>query len=213
MARRPLHWKVIEEVYHGKSWQQDVVDDDQDVIHGNNSSNAASSSNVAMSDDFYDLDYTSLIINNESIEVDDPPDSEEDEDNDFIVDEGDFAHDIGDDDEDDDEPDDEVDPASVHVVPQSHGGDAGGDPPQRPTKRIPSQCEGSGKRGVSKHQNLKKAFKNNASDFSGPIELEFEWKDQETFKALGTHGTKLHQLNRELSGNTPGITKSLGEAS
>ncbi|GJY05856.1 hypothetical protein Tco_0371796 [Tanacetum coccineum] len=45
--------------------------------------------------------------------------------------------------------------------PQSHGEDAGGDPPQRPTKRIPSQREGLGKRGVSKHQNLKKAFKNN----------------------------------------------------
>ncbi|GKE40253.1 hypothetical protein Tco_1463658 [Tanacetum coccineum] len=45
--------------------------------------------------------------------------------------------------------------------PQSHGGDAGGDPPQCPTNRIPSQCEGLGKRGVSKHHNLKKAFKNN----------------------------------------------------
>ncbi|GKG04230.1 hypothetical protein Tco_0314617, partial [Tanacetum coccineum] len=106
------------------------------------SSNAASSSNVAMSDDFCDLDYTSLIINDESIEM------------------------------------------VACLGPQSHGGDAGGDPPQRPTKRIPSQCEGSGKRGVSKHQNLKKSFKNNG----GPIELEFEWKDQETFKALGTHG-------------------------
>ncbi|GKD12057.1 hypothetical protein Tco_1196464 [Tanacetum coccineum] len=50
--------------------------------------------------------------------------------------------------------------------PQSHGGDAGGDPPQRPTKRIPSQHEGLGKRGVNKHQNLKKAFKNNG----GPLE-------------------------------------------
>ncbi|GKE54425.1 hypothetical protein Tco_1489581, partial [Tanacetum coccineum] len=69
----------------------------------------------------------------------------------------DFAHDIGD--------DDEVDPASVHVVSSD---DSSGDSPQRPTKQIPSQCEGSGKRGVSKHQNLKKAFKNNG----GPIELE-----------------------------------------
>ncbi|PWA90167.1 acidic leucine-rich nuclear phosphoprotein 32 family member A [Artemisia annua] len=32
-ARRPPHWKVVEDVHHRKIWDRDVVEADQDVIH------------------------------------------------------------------------------------------------------------------------------------------------------------------------------------
>nr|GEV01705.1 hypothetical protein [Tanacetum cinerariifolium] len=35
LARRPLHWKIVKDVNHTKSWQRDtiVVEDNEDVIH------------------------------------------------------------------------------------------------------------------------------------------------------------------------------------
>nr|GEZ05594.1 hypothetical protein [Tanacetum cinerariifolium] len=66
------------------------------------------------------------------------------------------------------------------VAPRSHGGDAGGDPPDdRQPRLLLHQCEGSGKRGESKHKALKKAFKQNGYR---KLEIVFEAKDQKTFK-------------------------------
>nr|GFB36480.1 hypothetical protein [Tanacetum cinerariifolium] len=66
------------------------------------------------------------------------------------------------------------------VAPRSHDGDAGGDPPDdRQPRLLPHQCEGSGKRGESKHKALKKAFKQNGYR---KLEIVFEAKDQKTFK-------------------------------
>nr|GEU59306.1 hypothetical protein [Tanacetum cinerariifolium] len=111
-ARRPPHWKVVEDVHHRKIWHRDVVEDDQDVIHDSNSSDVALSANLG------DLDYTSLSTNDESTKVDASLDNEvpDEESADFIGDEDDVApHVLEDDDQDEDVRDDDG-PASVHVV-------------------------------------------------------------------------------------------------
>ncbi|GKC61123.1 hypothetical protein Tco_1088721 [Tanacetum coccineum] len=111
-ARRPPHWKVVEDVHHRKIWHRDVVEDDQDVIHDNNSLDVALSANLG------DLDYTILSTNDESTEVDAPPDNEvpDEESADLIGDEDDVVpHVLEDDDQDDDVHEDD-DPASVHLV-------------------------------------------------------------------------------------------------
>nr|GEX64846.1 hypothetical protein [Tanacetum cinerariifolium] len=121
-ARRPPHWKVVEDVHHRKIWHRDVVEDDQDVIHDSKSSDVALSANLV------DLDYTSLSTNDESTKVDASPDNEapDEESADFIGDEDDVVPHVLEDDvvphvlEDDDDQNDDVcdddDPASVHVV-------------------------------------------------------------------------------------------------
>ncbi|GJR59047.1 hypothetical protein Tco_1501209 [Tanacetum coccineum] len=106
-ARRPPHWKVVEDVHHRKIWHRDVVEDEQDVIHDSNSSD------VVLSAELGNLEYTILSTNDESTEVDALPDNEV---ADFIGDEDDVVpHVLEDDDQDDDVRDDD-DPASVHVV-------------------------------------------------------------------------------------------------
>ncbi|GJW31940.1 hypothetical protein Tco_0051972 [Tanacetum coccineum] len=91
-ARRPPHWKVLSE----------------DVHHHERSGNR----------DCGDLDYTILSTNDESTEVDAPPDNEvpDEESADLIGDEDDVVpHVLEDDDQDDDVHEDD-DPASVHLV-------------------------------------------------------------------------------------------------
>ncbi|GKD46167.1 hypothetical protein Tco_1270812 [Tanacetum coccineum] len=163
-ARRPLHWKVVEEVHHRKNflWDIIVVEDEQDVIHGD------TSSDVALPNEFPNLDDTILSTNGESTEVDVSLDTEV-RDDDFIYDIDDVAHDIG--------SDDEVDPTDdefaevgrrlmlyqmvLSVAPSYHGGDAGGDPPERLNRLLPHQCEGSGQRGPTTLQALKTAYRKN----------------------------------------------------
>ncbi|GKD64446.1 hypothetical protein Tco_1306554, partial [Tanacetum coccineum] len=62
----PLHWKVVEHVFH-----RDVAESDQDVIHGR------SSSDVALSVGLTVLESTDLSINAQSTEVDAPPVNED----------------------------------------------------------------------------------------------------------------------------------------
>ncbi|GJT07213.1 hypothetical protein Tco_0841675 [Tanacetum coccineum] len=85
---------------------------------------------------------------------------------------------------------------SVHmacVAPRSHGGDAGGDQPDdRRPRSLSYQCQGSGKRGESKHTTLKKAFKQNGNR---KLEIVFEAKDQKTFKPIVNEVNKI--LNSE----------------
>lgn len=116
-ARRPLHWKVVEDVNHTKSWNREVivVEDNEDVIHD------SSSSDVALSADLDDLDFADMSMNDESTEVDAPLDDDDnDDDPNSIYDEDDVAIDIGDDEEDDDvDSDDEVEPVRVEVCSSS----------------------------------------------------------------------------------------------
>ncbi|GKA85613.1 hypothetical protein Tco_0807267 [Tanacetum coccineum] len=108
------------EMYHGRL--EEILEltyirnrkDEQDVIHG------GTSSDVALSNEFPDLDDTVLSTNDESTEVDVSLDTEvcNDDDDDFIYDIDDVAHDIGFDDEVDPTDDEfaKVGPARIDVV-------------------------------------------------------------------------------------------------
>ena len=88
-ARRPLHWKVVQEVNHNTIWDVIVVEDDDDVIHGNNSSDLQLSANLN------DLEPGTLNIDGESTLVEAPPPIiPVDDDDDFIDDEDDDPYDL-----------------------------------------------------------------------------------------------------------------------
>ncbi|GJX86543.1 S-adenosyl-L-methionine-dependent methyltransferases superfamily protein [Tanacetum coccineum] len=82
MARQPLGWKVVEHVSHTKFLNEGVivVEDDPDVIHVDNSSD------LALSTSLNDLEIAALHIDDQSIDVDAPPDIIDvvDEDDDII---------------------------------------------------------------------------------------------------------------------------------
>ncbi|GJR41163.1 gag-pol polyprotein [Tanacetum coccineum] len=98
MARRPPDWKVVQDVNHKKVSNGGVivVEDDHDVIHFDNSSD------LALSTSLDDLDFTTLNIDGQSMDVDAPPDIiDADEDNDLIDDEDTLPHDLADSDDED----------------------------------------------------------------------------------------------------------------
>ncbi|GJR73931.1 hypothetical protein Tco_0086296 [Tanacetum coccineum] len=166
----------------------------KDVIHG------GTSSDVALSNEFPDLDDTILNTNGKSTEVDIPLDTEvRDDDDDFIYDIDDVAHDIGSDDEVD-PTDDEFAEMAISVAPSYHGGDAGGDPPERPNGLLPHQCAGSGQRGPTTLQALKTAYKKNNNK---RLEVEFDYKDQKTFRPVGGYSSNLISLIGNLVKNLP----------
>ncbi|GJS75883.1 hypothetical protein Tco_0725764 [Tanacetum coccineum] len=193
LARRPLHWKVVEHVYH-----RDVAKSDQDVIHG------SSSSDVALSVGLTVLESTDLSINVQSTEVDAPPINEDNananEDNaDFINNEDDVVAHVLDDDDVEVSDDDEVNPSTnveemACVAPRSHGGDAGGDPPRRPTGPVPAQCQGSTIRGVTTNRALRRTFRDNREE---PLTVGFDIEDQGTFHPLGVNASYLNSFMGE----------------
>ncbi|GJX59920.1 hypothetical protein Tco_0291310 [Tanacetum coccineum] len=98
MARRPPNWKVVEDVNHKKFLNGGVivVEDDHDVIHFDNSSD------LALSTSLNDLDFATLHIDGQSMDVDAPPDIiDVDEDDDIIDDEDALPHDLADSDDED----------------------------------------------------------------------------------------------------------------
>ncbi|GJS65992.1 hypothetical protein Tco_0680556 [Tanacetum coccineum] len=106
ITRRPLHWKVVEHVYH-----RDAPESHQDVIHG------SSSSHVTLSVGLTCLEHTDLSINAQSTEVDAPPVNDDNananEDNaDFINNEDDVVAHVLDDDDVEVSDDDEVNPST-----------------------------------------------------------------------------------------------------
>ena len=107
-ARRPLHWKVVQEVNHNTTWDVIVAEDDDDVIHGNNSSNLQLSANLN------DLAFETLNIDGQSTLVEAPPPIiHVDDDDEFIDDEDDDPYDLAD--SDANNSDDEVEDAT-HAV-------------------------------------------------------------------------------------------------
>ncbi|GKE22701.1 hypothetical protein Tco_1434213 [Tanacetum coccineum] len=96
IARRPFHWKVVQDVNHKKYSNGDVivVEDDYEVIHENNSSD------LALSTSLNDLDFATLNIDGQSMRVEAPPDIILFyEDDDFIDDEDNVPHDLADSDD------------------------------------------------------------------------------------------------------------------
>lgn len=59
-ARRPLHWKVVQDVNQNTTWDVIMVEDDDDVIHGTNSSDLALYANLN------DLQFQTLNIDGHS---------------------------------------------------------------------------------------------------------------------------------------------------
>ncbi|GJV95241.1 hypothetical protein Tco_1546818, partial [Tanacetum coccineum] len=116
-------------------------------------------------------------------------DVRDDDDDDFIYDIDDVAYDIGSDDEVDPTYDEfaEVGPARIDmalsVAPSYHGGDVGGDPPERPNS--------SGQRGSTTLQALKTAYKKNDNKM---LKVQFEYKDQKTFRPVGGYSSNLVSL-------------------
>ncbi|GJR94127.1 hypothetical protein Tco_0266301 [Tanacetum coccineum] len=123
MARRPPDWKVVQDVNHKKFSNGGVivVEDDHDVIHFDNSSD------LALSTSLDDLDFATLNIDGQSMDVDAPPDIiDVDEDDDLIDDEDALPHDLADFDDEDLANDDDDVVMSADVA-RGHGGDGGGD--------------------------------------------------------------------------------------
>ncbi|GKB94332.1 RNA-directed DNA polymerase, eukaryota [Tanacetum coccineum] len=91
MAKRPLHWKVVQDVNHKKFSNGNVivVEEDHDVKHENNSSD------LALSTRLNDLDFATLNIDCQSTDVEAPLDIiDVDDEDDFIDDEDDVPHDL-----------------------------------------------------------------------------------------------------------------------
>ncbi|GJT37325.1 hypothetical protein Tco_0937190 [Tanacetum coccineum] len=193
LARRPLHWKVVEHVYH-----RDVAESDQDVIHG------SSSSHVTVSVGMTCLEHTDLSINAQSIEVVAPPVNDDNvnanEDNaDFINNEDDVVAHVLDDDDVEVSDDDEVNPSTnveemACVAPRSHGADASGSPPRRPTRPVPSLCQSSMLRIETGNRSLRKAFRENNEQ---PLKIGFDYEDLGTFHPLGNFSGMLNSLMGE----------------
>nr|GEV92709.1 hypothetical protein [Tanacetum cinerariifolium] len=133
MARRPLHWKVIQYVNHNKfsNGCVIVVEDDRDVIHFNNSSD------LALSTSLNDLDFATLNIDGQSTNIKAPPDIiDVYEDVDFIDDEDGVPHDLSYSDDEVLTNDDDDDVVVVcSTVARGHDGDGSGDDPSRPPLR------------------------------------------------------------------------------
>ncbi|GJU71333.1 hypothetical protein Tco_1262738 [Tanacetum coccineum] len=97
MARRPPHWKVVQDVNHKKFSKGGViiVEDDHDVIHENKSFD------LAISTSLNDLDFATLNIDGQSMDVEHKPDIIDiDEDDDFIDAKDDVPYDFADYDDD-----------------------------------------------------------------------------------------------------------------
>ncbi|GJQ93666.1 hypothetical protein Tco_0004805 [Tanacetum coccineum] len=178
MARRPLDWKVVQDMNHKKFLNRGVivVEDDHDVIHFDNSSD--------------------LILFTNIIDVD--------EDDDLINDEDAFPHDLADSDDEDlaNDDDDDVDVVYSNVV-RGHDGD---DRP--PPLLIPTGCRGKGtripNRGGQKAGRLdtSRPTRNlglrSITDKSGPVKIRFEFSDRGTLMPLGDHAAHWSNLLGEI---------------
>nr|GEZ48951.1 hypothetical protein [Tanacetum cinerariifolium] len=205
-VRRPLGWKVVEQVSHKKFLNEGVivVEYDPHVIHVDNSSD------LTLSTSLNDMEITGLHIDGQSIDVDAPPDIIDvvDEDDDITDEEAPIPYDLVD--------FDDEDLISADVA-WGHGDDRGVDD-RPPSYYVPTGCEGflgnrgkgtrkpnlGGRRAGRLHtrqetQNLRlKAI----MDKSGPVLIRFEVDGRETLKPLGDHAAHwanyLGELVREL---------------
>ncbi|GJR45473.1 hypothetical protein Tco_1313576 [Tanacetum coccineum] len=122
MARRPPGWKVVQDVNQKKfSTGGVIMVEDDDVIHFKNSSD------LALSTSLDDLDFVTLNIDGQSMDVDAPPNIiHVDKDDDSIDDKDTLPHDLADSDDEDLANDDDDDDMSADLV-RGQGSDGGGD--------------------------------------------------------------------------------------
>nr|GFA81009.1 hypothetical protein [Tanacetum cinerariifolium] len=208
MARRPPNWKVVEDVKHKKFSNGGVivVEDDHDVIHFDNSSD------LALSTSLNDLDFATLHIDGQSMDVDTPPDIiGVDEDDDIIDDEDAIPHDLEDfNDKDlfnvDDDDDDDVAAMSADVT-RGHV-DNGGSDDHPLSHQIGGGCRGKGTQKPnlggrkSGRLNTRKETRNpglrKITDQFGPQATRFEWSDRGTLMPLDDHAAHWANLLGEI---------------
>ncbi|GKA01010.1 hypothetical protein Tco_0673675 [Tanacetum coccineum] len=161
MAKRPPGWKIVQDVNHKKFSTGGViaVENNDDVIHFDKSST------LALSTSLDDLDFATLNIDGQSMDVDAPPDIiDVDEDDDSIDYEDALPHDLADsDDEDlanDDDDDDVVATVSEARAPENPTGEA-----EKPADSILA-----GKPGPSGYERLQINGARRRSCLSGTIE-------------------------------------------
>nr|GEW99020.1 hypothetical protein [Tanacetum cinerariifolium] len=209
-VRRPLGWKVFEYVSHNKFLNGGVimVEDDPDVIHVDNSSD------FALSTSLNDLEITALHIDDQSIDVDAPPDIiDVDEDDDIIDEEDLIPHDLADFDDEDLINLDIDDGVNMSVdAARGHNDDGGSDDRPFPYQ-IPIGCGGclghpktrfrwqeSGQDAyLQETRNLElKAI----ADKNDLVPIRFEFGDRQTLMPLDDHvahwANYIGELVREL---------------
>ncbi|GJZ96565.1 hypothetical protein Tco_0668899 [Tanacetum coccineum] len=205
MARRPPNWKVVEDVNHKKFLNGGVivVEDDHDVIHFDNSSD------LALSTSLNDLDFATLHIDGQSMDVDAPPDIiDVDEDDDIIDEEDALPHDLANsDDEDLVNVVDDDDVAMSANVARGHGGDGGGDDCP-PSHQIGGGCRGKGTRKpnlgdrkagrLNTHKETRNLRLRRITDLHGLQPIRFEWSDRGTLMPLDDHAAHWANLLEEI---------------
>ncbi|GJU13175.1 copia protein [Tanacetum coccineum] len=171
-------------------------EDDHDLIHDNNSSD------LALSTSLNDLNFATLNIDGQSMDVEASPDTiDVDKDDDFINDEDDTPHELANFDDEVFANDDDV--AMLAAVTRGHGGDSGGDDPSRPStsdwhrllsyhllefvgvggQKATKGGRGGGRKGTRKETRnirLKKV-----TDEYGPLKIRFKFNDKGTMLHLG----------------------------
>nr|GEV79037.1 hypothetical protein [Tanacetum cinerariifolium] len=202
MVRRPPNWKVVKDVNHKKFSNEGVImeEEDHDVIHFENSSD------LTLSTSLNDLDFATLHIDGQSMDVDAPPDIiDVDEDDDIIDDEGALLHDIADFDVEDVVNVDDDDMSTD--VARGHDSDGGSDD-RLPPHQIRGGYRGNGTRkpnlgGMKASRlNTRKETKNlrlrKITDQFVLQEIWFEWNDRDTLMPLGDHAAHWANLLREI---------------
>ncbi|GKA73670.1 hypothetical protein Tco_0779972 [Tanacetum coccineum] len=159
MAKRPPGWKIVQDVNHKKFSTGGViaVEDDDDVIHFDKSST------LALSTSLDDLDFATLNIDGQSMDVNAPPDIiDVDEDDDSIDYEDALPHDLADSDDEDlaNDDDDVVAAVAEARAPENPTGEAG----------KPADSILAGKPGPSGYERLRINWARRRSSLSGMIE-------------------------------------------
>ncbi|GJX35460.1 Myc-type, basic helix-loop-helix domain-containing protein [Tanacetum coccineum] len=80
------------------------------------------------------------------------------------------------------------------VGPSYHGGDAGGDPPNRPNRPVPTQCQSSMPRIETGSEALRKAYRKNKKQ---PLPIGFDVTDLGTYHPIGDYSSMLNTLMGE----------------
>ncbi|GKA90097.1 hypothetical protein Tco_0811909 [Tanacetum coccineum] len=177
--------------------------DDHDVIHFDNSSD------LTLSTSLNDLDFATLHIDGQSMDVDAPPDIiDVDEDDDIIDEEDALPYDLANsDDEDLINVVDDDDVAMSANVARGHGGEGGGnDCP--PSHQIGGDCQGKGTRKpnlgdrkagwLNTHKETQNLSLRRITDLHGPQQIRFEWSDRGTLMPLDDHAAHWANLLEEI---------------
>nr|GEU74254.1 hypothetical protein [Tanacetum cinerariifolium] len=185
MARQPPDSKVVQDVNHKKVSNGGVivVEDDHDVIYFDNSSD------LALSTSLDDLDFATLNIDGQSMDVDAPPYIiDVDEDDDLIDDEDALPHNLEDSDDEYVSNDDDDDISAD--VARGHDGDGDGDDHPPPGKGTQKPNRGGRKASrLDTRKQTRNLRLRRITDQWGSQPIWFDFNDKGTLMPLGDHAT------------------------